>query len=57
VNFFCPHCHSELVGTSPCDRCGAPLVPLLVRGGGGMVQICSRRGGKGHILDLSGVNI
>lgn len=56
VNFFCPHCHAELVGSSPCDRCGAPLVPMLVRGGG-MVQICSRRGCKGHVLDLSGVNL
>jgi len=56
VNFFCPHCHAELVGSSPCDRCAAPLVPMLVRGGG-MVQICSRRGCRGHILDLSGVNM
>ncbi len=55
VNFFCPHCHAELIGTTSCDRCGAPLVPMLVRGGG-MVQICSRRGCKGHLLDLSGVN-
>ena len=57
VNFFCPHCHSELMGTANCDRCDAPLVPMLVRGGGGMVQICSRRGCKWHVLDLSGVNI
>ncbi len=57
VNFFCPHCHSELTGTTPCDRCGAPVVPMLVRGGGGMIQICSRRGCKGHVLDLSGVNV
>jgi len=57
ANFFCPHCHAELVGTSSCDRCGAPIVPMLVRAGGGMVQICSRRGCKGHILDLSGVNL
>ena len=57
VNFFCPHCHAELAGTSPCDRCGAPVVPMLVRGGGGTVQICSRRGCKGHLLDLSGVNL
>ncbi|HSR10327.1 MAG TPA: NAD(P)H-dependent oxidoreductase subunit E [Thermodesulfobacteriota bacterium] len=55
TDFFCPHCHGELTGTSPCDRCGAPLVPMLVRGGGGMVQVCSRRGCRGHVLDLSGV--
>jgi NADH:ubiquinone oxidoreductase subunit E len=56
VNFFCPHCHAELIGSFPCDRCGAPLVPMLVRGGG-TVQICSRRGCQGHVLDLSGVNM
>ncbi|MDH4264278.1 MAG: NAD(P)H-dependent oxidoreductase subunit E [Deltaproteobacteria bacterium] len=56
VNFFCPHCHAELKSSSSCVECGAPMVPLLVRGGGGMVQICSRRGCKGHMLDLTGVN-
>jgi hypothetical protein len=56
VNFFCPHCHGELVGASSCFRCGAPMVPMLVRGGG-LVQICSRRGCKGHMLDLTGVNL
>jgi hypothetical protein len=53
VNFFCPHCHAELVGASSCPECGAPMVPMIVRGGG-IVQICSRRGCKGHMLDLSG---
>ena len=57
VNFFCPHCHAELRSSSSCTECGAPMVPMLVRGGGGMVQICSRRGCKGHMLDLIGVNI
>jgi NADH-quinone oxidoreductase subunit E len=52
VNFFCPHCHEELNSSSPCPNCGAPMVPLHVRGGGS-VQICSRRGCKGHMLDLS----
>jgi len=56
VNFFCPHCHAELVGASHCFTCGAPMVPMLVRGGG-LVQICSRRGCKGHMLDLTGVNL
>jgi len=28
----------------------------LIVQGGGMVQICSRRGCKGHMLDLSGIN-
>jgi NADH-quinone oxidoreductase subunit E len=56
VNFFCPHCHAELMGASRCFTCGAPMVPMLVRGGG-LVHICSRRGCKGHMLDLTGVNL
>ena len=51
VNIFCPHCNSELIGGSVCGECGAPMVPMIVRGGG-MVQICSRKGCRGHMLDL-----
>jgi len=51
VHFFCPHCHVSLNGTSPCTSCGAPMVPMMVRGGG-TVQICSRRGCNAHMLDL-----
>jgi NADH:ubiquinone oxidoreductase subunit E len=51
VNFFCPHCHAELLGAGACGECGAPMVPMIVRGGG-VVQICSRRGCKGHLLDI-----
>ena len=53
VDFFCPHCHAELKGASSCPLCGAPMVAMIVRAGG-MVQICSRRGCKGHMLDLEG---
>jgi NADH:ubiquinone oxidoreductase subunit E len=53
VDFFCPHCHAHLTGSSECPECGIPMVPMIVRGGG-IVQICPRRGCKGHILDLSG---
>ena len=56
VNIFCPHCHAELVGASRCPACNAPMVPMLV-GGGGMMQICTRRGCKEHRLDLNGVNL
>lgn len=56
VNFFCPHCHAELLGATECVECGAPMVPMVVRGGG-VVQICSRRGCKGHMLDLGGASI
>jgi len=55
LNFFCPHCHAELLGASNCAECGAPMIPMIVKEGG-MVKICSRRGCKGHLLDLEGVN-
>jgi (2Fe-2S) ferredoxin len=51
LHFFCPYCHTELISAFGCGECGAPMVPMIVRGGG-IVQICSRRGCKGHILDL-----
>ncbi len=56
VQMFCPHCHAELIGGSRCGECGAPMVPMIVRGGG-VVQICSRRGCKGHMLDLGGATL
>jgi hypothetical protein len=31
------------------------MVPMIVRQGG-VVQICSKRGCHGHLLDLDGVN-
>ncbi len=54
AQFFCPNCHAELAGATDCPVCAAPMVPLIVRGGG-MVQICSRRGCTSHLLDLSGL--
>jgi NADH-quinone oxidoreductase subunit E len=56
AEFFCPHCHGELIGGTPCPECETQMVPMIVRGGG-VVQICPRRGCKGHMLDLSGVNV
>jgi len=53
LNFFCPHCHSELIGGTDCVECNAPMVSLIVQGSG-VVQICSRMGCKGHMLDLIG---
>ncbi len=53
VDFFCPHCHAHLIGSSDCPECRTPMVPMIVRGGG-IVQICSRRGCRGHILDVGG---
>jgi len=51
VGFRCPHCGVEFPSTSDCPMCGAPMVPMLVDGGG-IVQICSRRGCKYHVLDI-----
>lgn len=56
VHVFCPHCHAELIGGAKCGECAAPMVPMIVRGGG-VVQICTRRGCKGHILDLGGASV
>jgi len=55
VHLFCPHCHAELVGAAACSECSAPMVPMIVRQGG-VVQVCSRRGCRGHLLDLDGIN-
>jgi len=54
VDVFCPHCHAELISTWDCPTCGAPMVQMMVRGGG-VVRICSRRGccgSRSHMLDL-----
>jgi len=56
ADFFCPHCHAELLGASDCPTCSAPMVPLIVRGGG-MAQICSRRGCRSHMLDVTGTSL
>lgn len=53
VDFFCPHCHTDLKSASPCPLCGAAMVSLIVQAGG-IIQICTRRGCKGHMLDLEG---
>ncbi len=34
AHFFCPTCHAELAGATDCSVCAAPMVPLIVRGGG-----------------------
>jgi len=54
-DFFCPHCHGEMGGANDCSKCGAPMIPMSVRGGG-MLQVCSRMGCDKHRLDLDGAN-
>jgi NADH:ubiquinone oxidoreductase subunit E len=54
VHFFCPYCHATLVSSWTCTNCEAPMVSMIVRGGG-TVRICSRLGCIGsnsHMLDL-----
>ncbi len=51
ARFFCPHCHAQLAGMSICPACEAPMVPMMVRGGG-ILQICSRRGCENRVLDI-----
>jgi len=53
LDVFCPHCHAHMTGASNCPECGTAMVLMIVRGGG-IVQICSRKGCRGHILDLNG---
>jgi len=51
MQFYCPHCHTDLAGTSKCPECGVDMILMIVKGGGS-VQICSRRGCHGHLLDI-----
>lgn len=51
TRFFCPYCQEELCNGTPCPVCDAPLVPLIVEGGG-TLQLCSRRGCGWHQLEL-----
>lgn len=52
LDIFCPHCHTTLNSPIDCPDCDAPMVTMNVRQGG-VVWICSRRGCKGHMLDLA----
>ena len=52
ASLYCPHCHAQIGGRSACSECEAPMVPMLVTGGG-VVQICSRRGCQNHMLELT----
>ncbi len=51
ASFFCPHCQKELVSTRTCDICQAPMIPFNFVSGG-VIQICSRRGCKKHLIEF-----
>ena len=55
-NIFCPHCHAEINSSSFCSECGAPMISLMVRRGG-LLQVCSRHGCAGHMLDINGTAV
>jgi ssDNA-binding Zn-finger/Zn-ribbon topoisomerase 1 len=55
AEFYCPHCHNQMVSEDKCLACHAPMVPFHLEDGG-KVAICSRAGCKKHSVafdDLS----
>ncbi|MFH1834490.1 MAG: NAD(P)H-dependent oxidoreductase subunit E, partial [bacterium] len=52
IDFSCSHCGGALKGAASCPECGCPMAPMIAEGGG-MAQICTMRGCKGHALDLT----
>lgn len=52
LDFFCPKCHTELRTIRTCPRCDAAMIPMFVRGGG-IMQVCSRRGCQEHALNVA----
>jgi NADH-quinone oxidoreductase subunit E len=52
VRFHCPHCHAQIAGRSTCSQCEAPMVPMMISGGG-ILQVCSRRACQNHMLNLA----
>jgi NADH:ubiquinone oxidoreductase subunit E len=48
----CPHCGEALNGGVSCPECGSSMASMLVERGG-LLQICTRRGCKGRVLDLT----
>jgi NADH:ubiquinone oxidoreductase subunit E len=53
TDLYCPHCQALLNAPDDCPACGAARVALLLAGGG-VFQVCSRRGCLEQTLDLDG---
>jgi len=49
VDFSCPKCDASVMEAVGCKLCGAPRASLDIEGGG-TLELCSRRGCKGHAL-------
>ena len=54
--FYCPHCFKELPSFSGCMECGSPMAALFVREGCSW-EVCTRRGCRGHLLNLDQINM
>lgn len=52
AELFCPHCHTELTGSANCPECGSKMASMIIRRGGA-IQVCAKRGCKGHLLDVA----
>ncbi|MEW6685733.1 MAG: hypothetical protein AB1393_05950 [Candidatus Edwardsbacteria bacterium] len=51
AHFFCPYCKAYLETTRICEKCEAPMVAMKFPRGG-IIQICSRRGCKKHLVEF-----
>jgi len=51
VEFSCPYCRESLMSQRQCDGCDAPMAAYQLPQGG-KVQICAKRGCKGHLLEF-----
>jgi len=49
IHLSCPHCNTKIKGTTECDVCEAPMIPLALELGGD-VSICSRVGCRNHFV-------
>ncbi|MDD5475180.1 MAG: NAD(P)H-dependent oxidoreductase subunit E, partial [Syntrophales bacterium] len=54
--FHCPHCLNEIPSFSSCPECGSSMASLFVSEGCAW-EICTRRGCRGHMLNLDQTNM
>ena len=56
VVFVCPQCGKDMTATRNCEDCKAPMVGMSFLQGG-VVEICSRRGCKKHLVEFEDVEV
>nr|NQU91057.1 hypothetical protein [Bacteroidota bacterium] len=56
VEFFCPHCRTQLLGKAKCNSCDAPMIDFHLDMGG-RVSICSRSGCKNHAIEFEDLTL